>query len=337
MSLAHLGWNSERERELAALGDPELIPGRVRAQHRGRVDVHTDAGVVPVTPTSHLHPAVGDWVALRGDRLQAILERRGVLERADPGGRSEPQTLCANVDVVLCCASLNRDYNVRRLERLIGIAAAADAEAVVLLTKADLVEDAGARALDTRAELGFAVPVLTVSASTGADLDALRPWIAPGRTAVLAGSSGVGKSTLVNALVGAEVLATGAIRDSDDRGRHVSVRRELVLVPDGGAIIDLPGLRLPRMLDPDGVERAFDDVATLEAACRFGDCSHTGEPGCAVVDAVERGELDPKRVKHREKLAREAARAAERTHERRARERKWSRISREVQNRPRDR
>ena len=236
MTLAQLGWDAEREQELAALGDPALIPGRVRAQHRGRFDITTASGDRVATTLSSVHPAVGDWVALEdGDgslaRVRAVLPRRTSLERGDPGGTGASQVLCANADTVLCCSSLNQDYNIARLERMIAIAAATGAEAVVALTKADLVEDPGVRALDARAALGFSVPVIAVSAATGAGLDALAPWIAPGRTLALAGSSGVGKSTLVNALLGAEVQATGAIRAGDDRGRHVTVARELLLSP----------------------------------------------------------------------------------------------------------
>ena len=215
--------------------------------------------------------------------------------------------LAANVDVALVVGSLNRDLNVRRLERFLALAADAEADALVVLSKADLSPDPAGAVLDMRAALGGTVPVLAISAADGTGLDALEAWLVPGRTAVLLGSSGVGKTTLLNHLTGEE-RPTLPVRGSDDRGRHATTHRELVPLASGALVIDTPGLRLPRLWEQAaGVRSVFADIDTLAAQCRFRDCTHHGEPGCAVTAALADGRLDPDRLEGMEKLAREEA------------------------------
>jgi ribosome biogenesis GTPase len=317
--LQNLGWNSERAAQLAALDRPGLVGARVASAHRGRLDLLGPDGPLAGHVAGRLRhaasspadlPAVGDWVAVDSDSgvVHAVLPRRGGIARAAPGGQSESQVLAANVDVALIVGSLNRDLNIRRLERLLALAADARADAVVVLSKADLVADPWAMVADVRLALGSTVPVIALSVLAGTGLDALGAWLQPGATAVLLGSSGTGKTTLLNALSGGPPRRTAEIRASDDRGRHATTARELVQLPSGAVVIDTPGLRLPRIWDEAaGLDTAYADVAELARGCRFGDCRHEGEPGCAVV-----GVVTPERLAGLRKLERERDAVAER-------------------------
>ena len=254
--LARLGWRAELQTDLDALGDPSLVAARVTAVDRG--SVVADAG--PCSWRAPLAgrlqragalPAAGDFVAAIPDGpVRAVLPRRGVIARRVKGGR--PQVLAANVDLALLATSPNRDLNVRRLARFLAVTARGAVHAVVLLTKADLVDDPGGIAAEVEAGLD-GTPVVPVSALDGTGMDALRALLEPRRTAVLLGTSGVGKSTLLNELLGEQRQATNAIRASDDRGRHTTVRRELVPLPGGALLVDTPGLRLVAPLE-DGDE-----------------------------------------------------------------------------------
>jgi ribosome biogenesis GTPase len=315
--LVALGWTPDRAAQLAALDRPDLVPARVAGASRGLLDLLTANGPLGGRPTGRLRhaaaapadmPAVGDWVAAdpATGLVHAVLPRRGGIARAVAGGRSQAQVLAANVDVALVVGSLNRELNVHRLERMLTLAADARADAVVVLTKADLVADPWASVTDVRLALGGTVPVLALSVHAGSGLDALQPWLRRGATAVLLGSSGVGKTTLLNALSGGPARPTAPIRGRDDRGRHATSARELVPLPNGALVIDTPGLRLPRIWEQAaGLETAFADVEELAAGCRFADCRHAGEPGCAVALAVAEGRLPADRVGGLAKLARE--------------------------------
>jgi ribosome biogenesis GTPase len=274
----------------------DVIPVRVVAQHRGGYTVRDegrDRTVVLAGALRHAGadvPVVGDYVEVRGERIVGTLPRRGVIARTD-------QVLAANVDMAWIVTGLGRDVNPRRLERYLSLAAAGGVEPLVLLNKADLPDAPLEAALGELRAVAGGAPVLPISARTGEGVDALAAMLAPDRTAVLLGSSGAGKSTLANALLGGDYLATAAVREDDDRGRHTTTHRELFELPGGGALIDTPGLRAVGVTDtPDSADGPFADIAELARACRFGDCTHTSEPGCAVREAADAGDLDPARL-----------------------------------------
>jgi ribosome biogenesis GTPase len=299
LNLEDLGWGEPYASAFAASDLDGCAPARVVAVHRGRLVVAGPQGESFATVAGRVpeHPTVGDWVAV-DDRgvVNARLPRRGVLARAG-------QELAANVDVAFVVTSANRDLNARRIERLVAVAAAGGCAAVLVLNKSDLLIDLEP-ALDLLHTAAPGVPTLVASAQGGTGVDALVAQLGRGRTGVLLGSSGVGKSTLINALLGGEYQSTAEIRAHDDRGRHTTSHRALFELPNaGGLLIDTPGLRLPRMsADPIGVAAAFADVEALAAGCRFADCRHDREPGCAVRAAIAAGELDPARLLHQRKL-----------------------------------
>lgn len=308
-----LGWDAGRQKELDDLGEPRLVQGRVVVQHRGAYDVLTRDGecrceVVPRmvrgAATRADFPAVGDWVALAPQReghgtIERLLPRRTRFSRLAAHDAAsdvtEEQIVAANVDVVFVVTSLNEDFNPRRIERYLTLSWQSGARPVILLTKSDLVDDPAA-ALVALADVAIGVPVHVLSTLRGSGLDAVTGELGRGVTAALLGSSGVGKSTLVNALVGDVRMATKGIR-ADGKGRHTTTRRELIVLPgDAGLLIDTPGMReLQLWVADDGLEEAFDDVASLFPSCRFADCGHESEPGCAVKEALASGRLAPER------------------------------------------
>ena len=327
-ALAPLGWSPSRQAELDALGRPAAAPGRI-----GRVDRGSSVAITAAGPVRVEAPGLvaGDWVALEHGRLAAVLDRRTLLARRAAGRPDAEQAIAANVEVVAVVHGLDRPLRDRRLHRALALAWDSGATPVVVLTKADLDPDAAARALD--AEVAFGVHAVPVSARTGAGLDALAARARPARTLVLVGESGAGKSTLVNALLGREALATRAVRDGDQKGRHTTTARHLVPLPAGGALIDTPGVRELGLWGSDaGVRAAFADIAALAEGCRFADCRHDGEPGCAVEAAVADGALDAGRLASHRDLMREMAALARREDERaqRAHGRQGSRMAREA-------
>jgi ribosome biogenesis GTPase len=319
--LAALGWDHLFERAFALIDEPGRQAGRIVAEHRGAYRVATSAGEVSAQLAGRLRydangrpdlPVVGDWVVLDGPAIVAILDRRTVFARRDPDPRIGEQLLAANVDVAFLMTSVNRDFNLRRLERYLAMTWSSGASPVIVLTKTDLADDLDSR-LAAVASVAGGVPVVAVSAVNGVGLDDVRRFLAPGRTAVFLGSSGVGKSTLLNALAGREVAATAEVRLDDARGRHTTTTRQLLRLPAGWLVIDTPGLREVGLTADDagaadGLERTFADVEALAADCRFSDCRHEGEPGCAVSAALADGRLDRARLESHRKLEREVAR-----------------------------
>jgi ribosome biogenesis GTPase len=347
LSLDRLGFSSFFRKELGALDVP-VVPARVAAGGRGLYTVFTERGSVLATLSGRLFheaeeradlPAVGDWVGLRVDAPDVIVHRfarRTCLTRKEAGRSVAAQVLAANVDVVLVATSLNADFNPRRIERYLEVAMESGARPALVLTKVDLAGDP-APYLDAARALAEAAPVVVASAVSGAGIDDVRALVPEGETAVIVGSSGVGKSTLVNAVLGAEVQRAQGIRASDDRGKHTTTGRELFVVPGGGLLVDTPGLReIAPWLPSDGDLSGFDDVHTLASRCRFRDCAHEGEPGCAVRAAVAAGTLDEGRFAGFCKLTAEARWLSER-HDARARaeaKRRVKSIARQLRSRP---
>jgi ribosome biogenesis GTPase len=310
IDLAELGWTADRGAELP----PGCAPARVARVDRGRLSVLSEHGETRVHPGNTLYdesglgsPAVGDWVALRGEVAVAILPRRSAFVRTVAGRSSAAQVVAANLDVVLVVDALATEARLRRVERYLAVAWSSGATPVVVLTKADLCDDVDA-GVQQVAEDALGVEVLAVSSVTGEGLDGVAALLGVGRTAAMVGPSGVGKSSLANALAGRTLADTGEIRD-DGRGRHTTTARELHQLPGGGLLVDTPGMReLGLYDDEEGIATAYADVTTLAAECRFRDCAHRTEPGCAVAAAIDDGLLDPGRLLAWRKLQSEAHR-----------------------------
>ena len=339
--LLELGWNDEFAENL----EPGLVPGRVAAVHRGAFDVWTAAGAVRSRlPGRLMHDGldvgVGDWVGLGDGLVRTVLPRRSAIVRNAAGLATTAQTLAANVDVALVVSSLGPDLEPRRIERYLLTIWESGASPEIVLTKADRLDDPWPLVAEVEA-VAVGVPVHIVSAVTGRGCDVLRARIAAGTTAVLLGSSGVGKSTLVNRWLGDDVMATTETREDDDEGRHTTTHRQILVLPGGGLVIDTPGLRELQLWDAsaEALDATFADVEELAASCRFGDCTHAHEPGCAVLAAVESGELASDRLQSWRKLQREL-RAIAMRHDIRLRKeesRKWKLRAREGRARARHR
>ena len=319
----------------------EGTPGRVIVAHRGGSIVATAAADVAAEPSGAVkrataagapYPTVGDWVLLPATLpgagpapIERILPRRSAISRKVKGKAAEEQVIAANVDVVFLVAGLDGDFNPRRIERALVAVWDTGARAVVILTKADLRDDAAEKVREVEA-LAAGVPVHAVSARAGTGLDALAPYHTPGTTIALLGSSGAGKSTLVNRLLGWDRQATRAVREDDSRGRHTTTRRELVVLPGGGVLVDTPGLRELQLWEGEGgLEAVFADVTAGAEACRFRDCTHETEPGCAVRARWEEGAVTPERIESWRKLQRELTHVAAQRDARgqKERERRW--------------
>ena len=337
------GWSETLGHDFAPYSARGLVPGRVLVQQRGQYDVVTDMGELVAAISGKLArdavegglPVVGDWVAVavredeRAATIHAVLPRRTGFARKAAGLDQTMQVVAANVDLALLVAALNADFNPRRLERYLAAARQSGATPVVVLTKADLL-DGGAEAVEAARAVALEARVLAVSVVTGQGMDDLRVMMAPGVTALLVGSSGAGKSTLVNALAGSERMAVGDIREGDARGRHTTTHRELVLLPSGALILDTPGMRELGLLDAEeGVAATFEDIEALALTCKFRNCTHGAEPGCAIRAALKAGTLDEGRWRNYDKLGRELA-FVDRKEDRFAREaerKRWIAIS----------
>lgn len=346
MRLTDLGWNDRLESIFNTEFKEKHNPARVIRVDRGAVTVQSaDESVAAVVagaldPVGEVdQPAVGDWVALDlgADTavVRAILPRIGALTRRRPGEADHAQAVAANVDVVFIVESVERGPNPRRIERAVALSWDAGATPVVVVTKIDLIDDPDTAVEKAREGAPFS-EIVALSAVDGSGVDDLLDHLPAGATAVLLGPSGVGKSTLTNRLLGEERFAISHVREGDAKGRHTTTHRELVVLPSGGCLIDTPGIReLGLWLGAEAVDSAFPEIEAMAEGCRFGDCRHETEPGCAVIEAVEAGEIDGKRLASFHRLQREAARLEERLdpakkHEIRARERGFGKMIRQA-------
>jgi ribosome biogenesis GTPase len=340
LDLITLGWDDHFAAEL-----PDgLTPGRITRVHSSGVEVLVDGHEEHVEYSSRIElPCVGDWVALRDGEVVTVLPRRTALVRGSVAEDSLGQTLASNVDVIFVVepAALEGRRggpNLGRIERLLALAWESGATPVVLITKADLVGDDIGEVLSNVMGAAPGVDVHAVCSMTGDGVDIVAGYLGTGRTAVLVGPSGAGKSTLTNALAGGQVMETQQVRASDGRGRHTTVHRELLVLPRGGLVIDTPGLRRVSLATGgDGLESVFTDIEELAEHCRFDDCAHGDEPGCAVLEAVESGELPQRRLDSWNKLRREALWIASRTdwRLRQERARQWKSVTKEMRRRNR--
>lgn len=352
--LKEYGFDAQFEAQAASLAQPGQQPARVVEELKHHWRVVTAAGERLAEAAGRLRytaasrsdlPAAGDWVVVSlaegGERavIHAVAPRRTALVRRAAGRATGEQVVAANVDTVLIATALAADFNPRRLERYLALVWESGARPVVLLTKADLCADLAAAVREAeRAAKG--VPVAATSAADGTGIAGLERWLAPRTTVALVGSSGVGKSTLINRLLGEERLATCEVRASDGRGRHASSSRQLLRLPGGALLVDTPGMRELGLWEAEeGLGRAFTEIEELAAACRFRDCTHAGEPGCAVVAAIAAGALDPARLENWRKLGRELEFTASKRDARLAseRERRWRQIHRQMRRNPKPR
>lgn len=336
MTLSSLGWNDFFAKAFPSPTPADLVPARVAQEHKhayvllsptGEIAAECTGRLLHVAPTRAALPAVGDWVGVRlrepsvggasapsliGD-IHCVLPRKTKFSRRGAGDLDEEQVLAANVDTVFLVTGLDANFNLRRIERYVAVGQASGAQPVIVLTKADLHADPAGAAREVQA-LGSGVPVVALSAAQGDGLALLDPWLRPGTTVALLGSSGAGKSTLINRLLGYERQATGSLSQDMNRGRHTTTRRELIPLASGALVLDTPGLRELQLwdVDNDALDATFRDIAELAGRCRFHDCSHQREPGCAVRAALEAGTLDETRWASYTKLQREQAYAARR-------------------------
>jgi len=320
MNLSDIGWNSFFEKEFALLGNPDLDVGRVAIENKERYIIYSRYGelagevtgkfLYSVRSAAEL-PKVGDWVVMtvfedeKKTIIHNVLPRKTKFSRKVAGKKTDEQVIVANIDTVFIVQGLDGDYNLRRLERYLVMAAESEADPVIVLNKADLCENVDIR-IDEVNKMIKDVPVLGVSAQTQEGINNLKQLIQKGKTVVFIGSSGVGKSTIINALAGKEIQKTFEVRESDSRGRHITSRRELIVLPDGGLLIDTPGMRELQLWSvKEGIQDTFSDIEQLVQECRFINCTHTNEKGCAVQEAVKSGTITEVRFNSYMKLKKE--------------------------------
>ncbi len=321
MKLEDLGFDDRFAEQFGSYREDGYSPGRISLEHRNLYVVFTEYGEMMAFPTGRMYheaddagdlPVVGDWVAARifdeqppKAVIHAILPRRSKFSRKQAGSRTAEQPIAANIDTVFVVVGLDGDFSVRRVERYLTLAWESGAEPVVLLTKSDLCPEVEDRLADVRASAP-GVPVHALSVIEHRGLEQLSAYLVKGRTVALLGSSGVGKSTILNHLLGKEVQRTQEVREDDSRGRHTTTHRQLFVLPSGGLVIDTPGMRELQLWNAEGgLSETFNDIEALSEGCRFADCTHGAEPGCRVQEALSTGELDSARFESFLKLQKE--------------------------------
>lgn len=335
-SLESLGWNDQFQTSFELIQTDNLIPGRIFREEKSQYGILTESGETAAKPSGklrhtlnsvHERLVVGDWVALKsgkdqtGATVEFLLQRKSSVSRKvasgrkrRSGGQTLEQVIAANMDVIFIVTGLDQDYNIRRIERYLTLVWNSGATPVIVLNKADLCDD-----LDDKLEevegVAYGVPTITITATKKKDVKLLTPYFSDGKTAALIGSSGVGKSTIINTLLGFEKQKVKEISDSVGKGQHTTTHRELILMPTGGILMDNPGMREIQLWgDSDDVDSAFQDIENLATECRFRDCSHQSEPDCAVKNAVESGELDEERLQSYHKMKKELDYLEQRQH-----------------------
>ncbi|MEZ8025564.1 ribosome small subunit-dependent GTPase A [Vibrio sp. 1F255] len=338
MSLQQLGWQPVFQQQLTLEDYDHSVIARIVAHHRNGYTLASEQGEI-VLPIHQNQPAmtVGDWVILNSElQFDRLLERQSLFSRKAAGSRVAEQYISANIDTVFIVVSLNNDFNLSRIERYLALANEAQVEAVIVLTKKDLCDDYE----DKVQQVQSLDPMLMIEAVNSLDQDStqvLSPWCKIGKTVALMGSSGVGKSTLVNSLLGEASQATGGIREDDSKGRHTTTSRSLHLLASGGLLLDTPGMRELQLADcAEGVSETFSDVEELAMHCRFSDCHHESEPGCKIRKAIESGELSERRFNNYQKLLREQARNGASLAEQRANSKQLSKMYKTVQSESRN-
>lgn len=339
-TLGELGWNNAFQQQLSLQEWEAYRPARVFQQHKSEILVLTETGAISIkspigSEADQLHLTVGDWLLLDSEqRIVRALERSSVFRRKAAGSKVDEQLIGANVDTLLIVCSLNKDFNLNRIERYLVLAHEAGVEPLIVLSKADLCETAEQvedfiskiHALDNL------LTVIALNALDKQDVQQLSPWCRVGKTIALLGSSGVGKSTLANALLGSNAQMTSGIREDDSKGHHTTTGRSLHVIPGGGIVLDTPGMRELQLTNSaDGLEATFADILALSGDCRFGDCQHENEPGCAVLSAIESGTLPVRRLHSFHKLQKEDVRNSQSLAEKRGRDKKREKFYSSVQ------
>lgn len=308
-TLRNLGWQAFFQQQLSLEEWENLIPARILERHKSLITLASERGIhqQPILPS---FPAltVGDWVLLdRDEKYVRILERKTCFSRKAAGTKVAEQLISANVDSAFIISSMNEDFNLSRIERYLSLANDAGAETVLLLSKSDLSQNTEYFILEAQS-LDALLPVFSINCLDKDDTEKLSPWIKEGKTIAVLGSSGVGKSTLVNTLLGNLNQTTGDVREDDNKGRHTTTRRSLFFIESGGLVLDTPGMRELQLSNcKEGISSTFHDIESLSQHCKFKNCSHQNEPGCAVQGAIENGQLDKRRLSNYLKLVREDA------------------------------